>query len=160
MPTPRMDRVAQDGDVIVLGDNQFELFHTPGHTEGVLSIRYSVRDGNDTYTALTLGGVGLNFSGVARTEMYLESYARLQAMQEGVSVSLPNHQAMGSVFRRRDALAERQAGQPHPFVDPAGYKQSLASFIAAAEDKLAQEKAGTAIDPAAALLKAIQDEKQ
>ncbi|HCD27025.1 MAG TPA: hypothetical protein DER02_05870 [Gammaproteobacteria bacterium] len=160
MPTPRMDRVAQDGDVIVLGDNQFELFHTPGHTEGVLSIRYSVRDGNDTYTALTLGGVGLNFSGVARTEMYLESYARLQAMQEGVSVSLPNHQAMGSVFRRRDALAERQAGQPHPFVDPVGYKQSLASFIAAAEDKLAQEKAGTAIDPAAALLKAIQDEKQ
>ena len=77
-----MDIVAKDGDTITLGDNTFELFNTPGHTTGVLSIRYTVREGDNEYTAMTLGGVGLNFSGVARTETYIKSYERLQSIQE------------------------------------------------------------------------------
>ncbi len=146
-PTPARDIVANDGDEIVLGDTRIEMFNTPGHTEGVLSLRYTVKDGSDAYTAITLGGVGLNFSGVERTETYLESYARLQAMQEGVSVSLPNHAAMGQVFERAEQLKNRAAGAPHPFVDAQGYQQSLAQFVANAQEKLAKEKAGTAKDP-------------
>ena len=72
MPQPNVDIVAKDGDTITLGDNTFELFNTPGHTTGVLSIRYKVREGDNEYTAMTLGGVGLNFSGVARTETYIQ----------------------------------------------------------------------------------------
>ena len=98
---PANGQVALDGEVIELGDTRLELFKTPGHTEGVLTLRYPVRDGANTYTALTLGGVGLNFSGIERTETYLESYARIQAeLLQGVSVNLPNHPEMNRVFDR------------------------------------------------------------
>ena len=159
MPTPRVDMVAEDGDTISLGDNTITLYKTPGHTEGVLSLGYTGKDGDDTHSILTLGGVGLNFSGIERTETYLDSYRRLQSMQDSFSVSLPNHQSMGRVFDRRDLLAQRQARQAHPFVDKPGLSRDLASFIAAAESKLELEKAGNAPDPLAALQQAISDEE-
>ena len=159
MPTPRVDMVAEDGDTISLGDNTITLYKTPGHTEGVLSLGYTGKDGDDTHSILTLGGVGLNFSGIERTETYLDSYRRLQSMQDSFSVSLPNHQSMGRVFDRRDLLAQRQARQAHPFVDKPGLSRDLASFIAAAESKLGLEKAGNAPDPLAALQQAISEEE-
>jgi glyoxylase-like metal-dependent hydrolase (beta-lactamase superfamily II) len=159
MPTPRVDMIAEDGDTISLGDNTITLYKTPGHTEGVLSLGYTGKDGDDTHSILTLGGVGLNFSGIERTETYLDSYRRLQSMQDSFSVSLPNHQSMGRVFDRRDLLAQRQAGQAHPFVDKPGLNRDLASFIAAAESKLELERAGNAPDPLAALQQAISDEE-
>ncbi|MEC7975271.1 MAG: pectin acetylesterase-family hydrolase [Pseudomonadota bacterium] len=155
IPTPRRDIVAKDGDEISLGDNTFTLYNTPGHTTGVLSVRYQVHDGDDRHTALTLGGVGLNFSGVARTETYIDSYQRLQSMQDDIQVSLPNHQSMGRVFQRRDALPHRANGDPHPFVDAAGYQADLATFVANAQRKLEQEQRGTAADPTQALRKAL-----
>jgi len=158
MPVPQRDMVAEDGDVIELGDNKIELFKTPGHTEGVLTLRYSVKDGQNIYTAVTLGGVGLNFSGVERTETYLESYRRLQTLQQGVSVSLPNHAGMAGVFERAAALAQRLPGAPHPFVDAAAYQAGLRTFITNAEEKLIAEKNGTAKDPMAELTKLLSAE--
>lgn len=155
MPVPKRDIVAKDGDVISLGDTRIELFKTPGHTEGVLSLRYQVFDGENSYTAITLGGVGLNFSGVERTQSYIKSYRRLQVMQEGVSVSLPNHAAMGRVFERHDALSRRKDGEGHPFVDPESYQADLAKLIASAQLKLEKEKAGTAVDSLTELTKAV-----
>lgn len=158
MPVPIRDIVAADGDIIELGDTKVELFKTPGHTEGVLSLRYTVRDGADSHTAVTLGGVGLNFSGVERTQTYIDSYHRLQSMQDGVSVSLPNHAAMADVFQRGARLAERATGAPHPFVDPDAYQSALATFIANAQAKLVAEKNGTAKDPLEELTKVLDTE--
>jgi glyoxylase-like metal-dependent hydrolase (beta-lactamase superfamily II) len=156
-PIPQRDIVANDGDAIVLGDTRVDLFNTPGHTEGVLTLRYTVRDGAQRHTAITLGGVGLNFSGVERTATYIRSYERLQNLQDGVAVSLPNHAAMARVFERRDALARRTPDAPHPFVDPTGYRQSLEQFLDNAKLKLAAEKDGTADDPMAELTRAISN---
>jgi metallo-beta-lactamase class B len=156
-PAPRRDIVAKDGDVIELGDTRIELFKTPGHTEGVLSLRYQVRDGDNTHTAVTLGGVGLNFSGVERTGQYIDSYERLQSMQEGVEVSLPNHPAMARVFERRDRLHSRNPGDRHPFVDARAYQANLAMFLERAREKLEKEQAGTADEPMAELQKAISN---
>ena len=145
IPTPRRDIVAKDGDEISLGDNTFTLYNTPGHAPLVYQVfatKYTTAD--DRHTALTLGGVGLNFSGVARTETYIDSYQRLQSMQDDIQVSLPNHQSMGRVFQRRDALPHRANGDPHPFVDAAGYQADLATFVANAQRKLEQEQRGTA----------------
>ena len=155
MPVPKRDIVVVDGDTIELGDTTIELFHTPGHTEGVLTLRYQVRDGEDTHTAITLGGVGLNFSGVERTQTYLRSYARLQSMEENITVSLPNHAAMGGVFEKAELLAQRQVGDAHPFVDAEAYRSSLDTFVNNAKKKLADEKAGTAEDPMKELTKAV-----
>ena len=138
-------QVAQDGDLIELGSTRVELFQTPGHTEGVLTLRYPVRDGDQTYGAITLGGVGLNFSGVERTQTYLSSYERIQAeLLQGVSVSLPNHASMNSVFERAAELSRRAPGQPHAFVDRDGLLASIETIIRNAQTKLQQERAGTA----------------
>ena len=157
IPTPRRDVVARDGDKITLGDNEFTLYNTPGHTTGVLSISYTAYDGDNQHQVMALGGVGLNFSGVERTETYIDSYLRLQSIQEVIEVSLPNHAAMGRVFARRTALQQRETDAPHPFVDPEGYQADLATFIGNARKKLEQERNGTAEDPSAALLRAISD---
>jgi metallo-beta-lactamase class B len=153
---PDHGMTAEDGDIIELGDTRVELFKTPGHTEGVLSLRYPVRDGDNTHKAITLGGVGLNFTGIKRTESYLDSYTRLRSeLTPGVSVSLPNHAQMGRVFERQKQLSYRRPGQTHPFVDAPGLQADLARFISNAESKLAEEQAGTATDPLDALADAL-----
>lgn len=145
---PSTGQVAQDGDIIELGDTRIELFKTPGHTEGVLTLRYPVRDGDQTHQAITLGGVGLNFSGVERTQAYLESYARIQnELLRGVSVSLPNHATMARVFDRARALAQRTPGQAHPFVDRVALTDGIDQIIRNARTKLEQERAGKAPNP-------------
>ena len=145
MDVPASGQTAEDGDIIELGDTRIELFKTPGHTEGVLSMRYQVKDGANSYTAVTLGGVGLNFDGVERTTSYLASYDRLQYdIAKSASVSLPNHARMGRVFERAEALKNRAPGEAHPFVDPDAFQRDLASYIERAEEKLENEKNGTA----------------
>jgi hypothetical protein len=62
---------------------------------------------------------------------------------------------MGNVLQRGEQLRQRKPGDPHPFVDANGYKASIATFIANAQKKLAQEKAGTAADPIEELTKAL-----
>lgn len=152
---PKRDIVARDGDTITLGDTTVTLYKTPGHSPGVLTMAYQVKDGADVHNAITLGGVGLNFSGVERTQQYLASYARLQSIADGVSVSLPNHAEMGRVFELRDELADRQPGEPHPFVNADAYRAALARFVENAQAKLVAEKAGTAADWLTELTKAV-----
>lgn len=152
-------KVAKDGDSVRLGDTQVALYETPGHTTGVLSLVYAVRDGGTQHQALTLGGVGLNFSGIPQSQSYVESYERLVGLQqtEQLSVSLPNHAAMGRVFQRAEQLAQRRAGAPHPFVDGPGLAADLARFLEGGKNKLAAERDGTAADPMKELTKAIND---
>lgn len=140
--TPR-DLVLADGDVVTLGDTSITVRVTPGHTEGVLSLDFEVRDGDARHRAFTFGGVGLNFDGVPRTESYLDSVARIRAWHEEqpIEVNVPNHPTVGDVLGRRDRLAERGEGDPHPFVDPEGYSAWLDEIEAAAEEKLAEEQA-------------------
>jgi len=150
---PDQDIVAADGFTVTLGDTSVVAVATAGHTPGSLSYRYDGRDGAARHGIITLGGVGLNFGGVDRTEMYIRSYERLAANAAGIAVSLPNHAVMGRVFERREALAKRTAGTPHPFVDAAGYRADLQRFIAAAKEKLEKERAGTAEDALTTLSK-------
>jgi metallo-beta-lactamase class B len=134
------DVVITDGQSITLGDTTMTFYVTPGHTEGVLSMAFPVRDGDDTYNAFMFGGMGLNFSGVDRTEMYLASVDRVQAM-EGIEVNITNHEGAGRIFDRADVLANRRAGDPHPFVDPEGFYAWLDVLEKNAEAKLIEERA-------------------
>ena len=112
---------------------------TPGHTPGVLSTRFTVYDKGYPHTAFMFGGVGLNFNGVERAESYVESVRRLQALQ-GIEVNIPNHAPAADVFARRDRLAERAEGDPHPFVDPEGWDNFLALWLERGERYLQQQR--------------------
>ncbi len=144
MDVPVHDLVIADGDTLQLGDTELRFYVTPGHTEGVLSMEFPVRDGGEEHRAFVFGGVGLNFEGVHRTNLYLDSVARIRRLagEEGnpIAVNLTNHAEQGRVFERRDRLAARTAGGPHPFVDPQGYLTWLDELQRRAEYKLVVER--------------------
>jgi metallo-beta-lactamase class B len=140
------DLVLRDGERLQVGDTTIEIFVTPGHTPGVLSLRFPVHDGEKTHIAFTFGGVGLNFEGVERTEMYLASVDRLRAL-EGIEVNVTNHPSMGRIFERATLLVEREPGAPHPFVDANGFRDWLADLRLAAETKLVEERARRRTNP-------------
>ena len=136
---PARDLVLSDGDTIALGDNDIRIFVTPGHTPGVLSMEFTVRDGEEARRAFVFGGVGLNFSGVERTKMYLDSVRRIRSMA-GLEVNITNHAGMGQIFERAYRLARRRSGDPHPFVAPADFQDWLEELRINAETKLEEEK--------------------
>ncbi len=141
---PVRDMVIEDGDTLQLGDTEIRFYVTPGHTEGVLSMEFPVRDGGEERRAFVFGGVGLNFEGVHRTNLYLDSVARIRrlAAEEGhpIEVNVTNHAEMGGIFERGDQLAVRGASDAHPFVDPRGFVDWLAELQRNAERKLVFER--------------------
>ena len=142
---PEQDLVIEDGDVLKVGDTTFQCFVTPGHTEGVLSLAFDVRDGDRTYHAFMFGGVGLNFRGVERTQSYLNSVNRIQNLAEskpGIDVNLSNHPGVARILERQLALKNRAASDPHPFADAKGFLNDLKGFRQAAERKLQEELTG------------------
>lgn len=135
---------ATTGSNLNLGRTRLNFMQTPGHTPGVLSTLFTVYDDGYPYTAFMFGGVGLNFSGVERTEAYINSVQRLQQLPENgvlVEVNIPNHPAMGDVFERYERLQERGEDDPHPFVDPEGWSAWLDELLVNAEAKLVEEQA-------------------
>ena len=136
---PERDLVLRDGDLIQLGDTSIRFYVTPGHTPGVLSLEFEVRDGTQSYNAFTFGVVGMNFTGVDRARMYIQSVQRLLRIPD-ISVNLPNHPFMGQVFERKEKLAERQPGEPHPFVAPADFREWLEQRLALGKEKLEKER--------------------
>ncbi len=121
-----VDWVIDDGERLELGDQIMTFYITPGHTEGVLSMEFTVRDGDDEYRAVVFGGGGAQPNDYWKNQTVLGNIRRFQEL---ASRSLPfrvrfaGHTTGGGAapgapfFDRRDALAGRGAGDPHPFVD-------------------------------------------
>ena len=139
-PKPIRHLTATHGGTLNLGREKLTFMKTPGHTTGVLSTSFTVYDNGYPHAAVMFGGAGLNFDGVERTQMYLDSIAFLQSL-EGVEVNIPNHQDSGEVFERLEKLVLRGKDAPHPFVDPEWWTQWLDELLAAAEEKMADEQA-------------------
>ncbi len=139
-PKPRRHLVATNNGTLNLGRTGLRFVKTPGHTPGVLSTRFTVYDKGFPFQAIMFGGVGLNFEGVERTEMYIDSVKRLQRMGD-IEVNIPNHADSGDVFARYEMLKTRKDGDPHPFVDPETYTAWLDQLLINAEAKLLQEQA-------------------
>ncbi len=141
---PEEDIVLGSGETIQVGETEFHVFQTPGHTEGVLSLELLVHDGGRAHRAFVFGGVGLNFEGVERTESYLRSVELIRALADGdppIEVNLSNHPALGRLFERAELLRARAPGAPHPFVDAPAFRDWLDELQRNAEAKLADELA-------------------
>jgi len=128
-----------NGSTLNLGRTGLRFMTTPGHTPGVLSTLFTVYDNGYPHNAFMFGGVGLNFSGVERTELYIDTISRLQGLQE-IEVNIPNHAQSFDIFERAAMLEDRQEGDPHPFVDPEGFTAWLDILMKNAQDKLEDEQ--------------------
>jgi metallo-beta-lactamase class B len=140
-PAMKKDLVIKDGETLTLGDTIMKFYVTPGHTPGVTSLELQAVDGGRRYKTAMFGGTGLNtVNGVRATETYIASVKRMMTLPD-VQVIISNHPQGAQIFERRDKLAARKVGDPHPYVDPAGVKSYFAELLAGAEKKLAAERA-------------------
>ena len=138
-PTPIRHLSVSDGSTLNLGRTRLRFMQTPGHTPGVLSTRFTVYDNGYPHEAFLFGGAGLNFSGVERTEIYINSIERLIQM-ENIEVNIPNHPDSGEIFERYEILQDRQDGDLHPFVDPESWDAWLDILMRNALGKLERER--------------------
>ena len=138
-PTPIRHLSVSDGSTLNLGRTRLRFMQTPGHTPGVLSTRFTVYDNGYPHDAFLFGGAGLNFSGVERTEIYINSIERLMQM-ENIEVNIPNHPDSGEIFERYEILQDRHDGDLHPFVDPESWDAWLDILMRNALGKLERER--------------------
>lgn len=116
---PKRDISAHDGDKITLGDIEVQIYETPGHTPGTISLIFPVYDQGKKHLVSLWGGTGLNYGpDKTRIQSYTNAATRFGeiAKAQGVDVFLSNHP-------RRDGSAEkfmqmhgRDKSAPHPFV--------------------------------------------
>jgi metallo-beta-lactamase class B len=143
---PKRDLVFKEGETLTLGNTTLKFYKMPGHTPGSLSAEFTVHDGGKPYKAFMFGGPGPR-GGVAGAEQFLASANHL-AKIEGVQVAVQVHSWLndyhypnGSIFERAQKLAQRKAGDPHPFVDPDSWRIWVKQVQEGALKNLEEEKA-------------------
>jgi metallo-beta-lactamase class B len=139
------DRVVRDGDEIRLADQVVGVYETPGHTWGTASYTFTVKDGDKQYRAITVGGLGLNaIENSKQVDAYIASVDRIAKLSEKagdpVQVHLTTHPFSNGLTEAKENLKNRKAGEPHPLVDPEGFRSQLDALRAGAVDRLAAEK--------------------
>ena len=144
-PKAKKDIVATDGYKLTLGDTTLVLHHTPGHTLGTISTIIPLKDGSRTHTAVLWGGTGFNWrSGSPRYitpnrparfwyDHYANSARKLRdiATKAGADVLLSNHPQYDASTTKLKTVAQRAAGQPHPYVIG---NESVSRFLTVAEE--------------------------
>ena len=89
------DVLVGDGDVLTLGNTSITFMHTPGHTEGTISLFFDVVEKGNAVRAGMFGGAGANTLGansmefVGARQAYRQSIARLK--EQKVELMLGNH---------------------------------------------------------------------
>lgn len=125
-PIPQKDRGLKDGDTLTLGDTTVRFVATPGHTPGTVSSLIPLKDGDDWHLAAYWGGPSMGFLPPAGLEQYIASTYKLENADLETDVELTNHPWADGTLIKIEALKEREAGDPHPFVTGhAGVKRWL-----------------------------------
>jgi metallo-beta-lactamase class B len=142
-----IDRVLSDGDRVELGDTVLTAYRTPGHTPGCTSWGMEVEEEGRRYHALIVCSFGVNpdyvlvnnaaYPEIARD--YQATFAR--ARQLPVDVFLGSHGFFYGLEAKHAALVKRRAGDPNPFVDPAGYLAHVDAQERVFREKLAAQEA-------------------
>ena len=139
------DMVLTDGQVLQVGDIKLQAFETPGHTMGTASYSFDAIDGGRRHRAFTVGGLGLNaIKGPEQVEAFIASIKRIRALTEDsdpVTTHLTTHGFSNGLTESKELLKARKPGEPHPLVDPKGFREQLDALQAGAERRLVEERA-------------------
>jgi metallo-beta-lactamase class B len=140
------DMVLADQQVLQVGGVKLQVFETPGHTMGTVSFAFDAFDGGKRHRAFTVGGLGLNaIKGPEQVEAFIASVKRIRALTEQkddpVTTHLTTHPFSNGLTETKGLLKTRKPGEPHPLVDPQGFRQQLDALQAGAEKRLIAERA-------------------
>ena len=115
---PKRGRAVKDGDRLTLGDTSIEMYVTPPHTPGTLSLIFPVKNGAMTHMAGLWGGTGFNFEpnheNFVTYAASADRFGRMEA-EKGVDVLLSNHPVFDDALMKIEALKSRTPDK-HPFV--------------------------------------------
>jgi metallo-beta-lactamase class B len=140
---PPRDFDIEEGDSLTLGNLTIDFEITPGHTPGTTSMRFPVYDNGIKYNAYFHGGTALRLDDPAIVEEFIRDCERIKNIPD-LNVQIANHydihpQGAPDLFERAQLLANRQAGELHPWVAPDEIDRLMDELIAFAEEVLASQ---------------------
>ncbi len=132
-----VDRALRHGDRVELDGKVIACHHTPGHTPGVMTFTFPTTVKGKSVVAGLFGGPGLwtlmdehrerqGYPG--NREDFARSLAYLRRLP--IDVWLGAHPDQNDTFGKYERLRKQE--NPHPFIDPDGWRK----FIARLEDNL------------------------
>ncbi|KPM44932.1 hypothetical protein AK830_g1673 [Neonectria ditissima] len=112
--TPVQQKVLNGGDVLTIGNTSLQVYATPGHTPGCISLMFPVYDRGEKHLAGLYGGGGIP-SGAEDKATQIESFQKFARRVEarGADVLLSNHQTQDHTLQHLDVLANRQCSGRH-----------------------------------------------
>jgi metallo-beta-lactamase class B len=139
----KVDGTFKDSDTIALGGTVLTAHLNPGHTKGATTFTLDVREGGKTYRVAIANMASINpgtiLTGMPNYPGVGDDYARTFKAQKDmpIDVWLASH---ASQFRLHDKYQPGDAYDPERFVDPDGFKASVAALEKAYLDQLARER--------------------
>ncbi len=139
----KVDRVLHDGDEVKLGGMVLVAHLTPGHTRGCTTWTMQVTDRGKTYNVVILGSPNVNpgYNLVHNTAypQIAEDYERMWRVLKSLpcDIFLGAH---GSYFGLEEKYPLMKEGSANPFIDPSGYKKSVAEKEQEFRAELAKQK--------------------
>lgn len=146
-PPVTVDRRLKDGDTVTLGGVTLTARLTPGHTMGCTTWTFDTTDRGRTLHVVDLCGLSIlektrvsgmpGYPGIAKD--YERTFETLKALPVDIFIG-----AHASYYGGMEKAAKVKAdpGGPNPFVDPDGFRQSVAAAERRFRDQLARERAG------------------
>ena len=145
-PIPKRGRAMKDGDRLTLGDTSVDLYVTPPHTPGTLSLIFPVKDGAMGHVAALWGGTAFNFEPTGENfttyAASAERFAKIAA-EKGADVPLSNHPSYDDTLSKIAALKSR-APDKHPFATGA---MTVSRYMTVAAE-CAHARARALVEPA------------
>lgn len=102
MPCCKVDLVLNEGDPIAVGDRTVTVWHTPGHTEGQISLKMGnlLFSGDNIYKDSCVGVIDAHHG--SNIPQFLTSLKRIK--QDNAEFLLPSH---GPVFRKDPKILQK-----------------------------------------------------
>jgi metallo-beta-lactamase class B len=137
---PKRDMEVTDGQTLTLDDTTVHMYVTPGHTDGTVSLIFTVRDHDKPLTIAYAGGTAYNFPrSPERFQRYIDTQHRFAklAADAGATVVLSNHSEFDGAWQKARLIATMMPGESNPFI----FKDSVKRYFEVMTECSEAEKA-------------------
>jgi hydroxyacylglutathione hydrolase len=116
MPPVQIERFVDEGDVVTVGNQKLEVWHTPGHTDSQLSFRLGklLLSGDNIYRDGCVGAIDAHHG--SDIPAFIRSLKRIRSSD--VEWLLPSH---GPIFRKDNSLVDQAIARLETYLHMADF---------------------------------------